>query len=71
MEIVKLACENMYSEATEARVEREQAAEKEREELALELGNTKERVKKYDRLGKRNKLKVSMSMAGGSVCLAS
>ena len=48
----------MYSQEAEARTEREQAVEKEREELALEVGHTRERVKKYDRLGKRNKTKV-------------
>ena len=48
----------MFSEETEEREEREAAIEEEREERGLSLGDTRARVKKYDRLVKKTKTKV-------------
>lgn len=48
----------MYSEEAEARAEREEEVEREREDLGLELGDTRVRVKKYDRLRKRKEVTV-------------
>ena len=48
----------MYSEEAEARAEREEEVEREREDLALELRDTRVRVKKYDRLQKRKEITV-------------
>ena len=50
----------MYSLEAKARHERAAALEKEREEVGLALRDTRRRVKKYDRLKKRIKTKVSM-----------
>lgn len=51
----------MYSEEAEKREEERKAREAEQEELALSLGDTKERVKKYDRLKKKTRTKVFLS----------
>ena len=48
----------MYSEEAEAREEQEEELEREREDLALELGDTRVWVKKYDRLRKRKEVTV-------------
>ena len=53
----------MYSLEVQARHERAAALEKEREEVGLALRDTRRRVKKYDRLKKRIKTKVSMHIA--------
>ena len=50
---------SVFSEAAERRVEKEKKREQEREETGLQLGDTKSRVKKYDRLKKKTKVKVS------------
>ena len=48
----------MYSAEALARIERAEALEKEREEVGLSLRDTRSRVKKYDRLKKKNVTKV-------------
>ena len=48
----------MFSEEALARIERVEAEEKEREEVGLNLRDTRSRVKKYDRLKKKNYTKV-------------
>ena len=50
---------SMYSLDAQARRERAEALEKEREEVGLALRDTRSRVKKYDRLKKRIKTKVT------------
>ena len=52
---------SMYSAESLARIERAEALEKEREEVALGLRDTRRRVKKYDRLKKKNYTKVHMT----------
>lgn len=49
----------MYSEEALDRVERAEALEREREEVGLSLRDTRSRVKKYDRLKKKNITKVN------------
>ena len=51
----------MYSAESLARIERAEALEQEREEVALGLRYTRSRVKKYDRLKKKNYTKVHMT----------
>lgn len=48
----------MYSEEAEKREEERKAREAEQEDVALSLGDTKERVKKYDRIKKKTRTKV-------------
>ena len=48
----------MYSEEAEAREEQRAALELEREDLAMKDEDTRKRVKKYDRLKKKTKIKV-------------
>ena len=48
----------MFSEDAEVRAKQAESRELEREQLGLELGDTLTRVKKYDRLKKKSKLKV-------------
>lgn len=48
----------MFSEAREEKVTRKAALEEEREERGLSLGDTRSRVKKYDRLAKKTRTKV-------------
>lgn len=50
----------MYSDEAQARLERIAAQEQEREEVGLELRDTRSRVKKYDRLKKKNRTKVGV-----------
>ena len=52
----------MFSEEALARVERAAAREKEREAVGLALRDTKSRVRKYDRLKKKNKTKVRIQL---------
>lgn len=61
----------MYSEETEERVAKEAALENEREERGLSLGDTRARVKKYDRLVKKSKIKVTVSCKLCSLVLPS
>lgn len=51
---------HMYSEETEERAAREAALEDEREERGLSLSDTRDRVKKYDRLAKKTKIRVKV-----------
>ena len=51
----------MYSEEAEKQEEERKAREAEQEEVALSLGDTKERVKKYDRIKKKTRTKVFCS----------
>ena len=53
----------MFSLEAQARHERAEAVEKEREEVGLALRDTRSRVKKYDRLKKRIKTKVHVHVA--------
>ena len=49
---------SVFSEEFSERVDLEEAREAKREKLGLELRDNSTRVKKYDRLKKRNKVKV-------------
>ena len=49
---------NIFSEEAEERAKSEAKLEQKREERGLKLGDTKQRVKKYDRLKRKNKVKV-------------
>lgn len=55
---------SIFSEEAETRAEEQSKREKEREERALKLRDTKSRVKKYDRLRKTNKTKVTFELYG-------
>lgn len=50
----------MYSNEAEARKKRREAERREREELALKKEDVRKRVRKYDRLHGKNKVKVRM-----------
>ena len=58
---------SVFSEEFSERVELRKLQELEREKRGLELGDTRSRVKKYDRLKKKNKLKVILYEFG--VCV--
>ena len=58
---------SVFSEEFSDRVELRKLQELEREKRGLELGDTRSRVKKYDRLKKKNKLKVILYEFG--VCV--
>ena len=49
----------MYSEEAEVKTERGVELEEEREERGLQLRDTRTRVKKYDRLKKKTRTKVT------------
>ena len=58
----------MYSEESDTRAKKRAVLEKEQEDLAMRLGDTRKRVKKYDRLKKKIKTKVSArGSEGGEV----
>ena len=56
--VVQVMGDSIFSKEAEVRAEHKVKLDREREQRGLALGDTKARVKKYDRLKKKNKIKV-------------